>query len=112
MLLRRADGKVERVHQPAGRLLGIVVGPQQFLNTSLNMASNDTLLLYTDGLTETYDATRQNMFGLDRLMTALHTLPANTTCESWERTIKASLETFSGKAENDDDLTIFLLRRK
>ncbi|MBL8822447.1 MAG: SpoIIE family protein phosphatase [Planctomycetia bacterium] len=112
MLLRRADGKVERVHQPAGRLLGIVVGPQQFLNTSLNMGSKDTLLLYTDGLTETYDATRQNMFGLDRLMTALHTLPQNTSCESWERTIKASLETFSGKAENDDDLTIFLLRRK
>lgn len=112
MLLRRADGKVERVHQPAGRLLGIVVGPQQFLNTKLNMGHTDTLLLYTDGLTETYDATRQNMFGLDRLMTALHTLPQNTSCESWERTIKASLETFSGKTEVDDDLTIFLLRRK
>lgn len=112
LLIRRGDGRVERVLQPAGRLLGFVVGPQQFLDTTLLLGQNDTLMLYTDGLTETYDETRQNMFGLDRLMTTLHALPESSTLERWERTIKTSLETFSGKTENDDDLTIFLLRRK
>lgn len=112
LVVRRSDGKVERVPQPAGRLLGFVVGPQQFIDTSMSLAPTDTLMLYTDGLTETYDETRQNMFGLDRLMATLQALPENSTLERWERTIKASLETFSGKAENDDDLTIFLLRRK
>lgn len=112
VMLRRCDSKTERVPQPAGRLLGFVVGPQQFVNTAITMSRGDTLVLYTDGLTETYDETRQNMFGLDRLMTTLQALPESTTCENWERTIKASLEMFSGKAENDDDLTIFLLRRR
>lgn len=112
VMIRRTDGKVERIPQPAGRLLGFVVGPQQFHNTAMHVASGDTLLLYTDGLTETYDEGRHNMFGFDRLMTAFQALPAGATCESWERTLKASIETFSGKAENDDDLTIFFLRRK
>lgn len=111
LLIRRSDGKVERVNQPAGRLLGFVVGPQQFQNTELQLNPQDTLMLYTDGLTETYDQPRQTMFGLDRLITVLQNLPQQTNCESWERTIKASLETFAGKPENEDDLTIFLLRR-
>lgn len=112
VLIRRADGKVERVNQPAGRLLGFVVGPQQFSNTTMEVASQDTLLLYTDGITETYDATRQNMFGLDRLMATLQELPQPASCEAWEQSIKTSLEAFSGKKESDDDLTVFLLRRK
>ncbi len=111
LLIRRSDGKVERVNQPAGRLLGFVVGPQQFQNTELQVNQHDTIMLYTDGLTETYDQNRQTMFGLDRLITVLQNLPQGTNCESWEHTIKASLETFAGKSENDDDLTIFLLRR-
>lgn len=111
LLIRRSDGKVERVNQPAGRLLGFVVGPQQFQNTELQVNQHDTIMLYTDGLTETYDQNRQTMFGLDRLITVLQNLPQGTNCESWEHTIKASLETFAGKPENDDDLTIFLLRR-
>ncbi|HQR43977.1 MAG TPA: SpoIIE family protein phosphatase, partial [Gemmatales bacterium] len=112
VLLRRHEGKAERVNQPAGRLLGFVVGPQGFVDTAVKLEPRDTLLLYTDGLTETYDSTRQNMFGLDRLLTVMQELPTSSNCEAWERAIKASLETFSGKAETDDDLTIFLLRRK
>lgn len=112
VLVRRNDGKTERVHQPAGRLLGFVVGPQQFINTTMEMGHGDTLLLYTDGITETYDQTRQNMFGLDRLMTTLQNLPQQSSCEAWEQSIKTSLEAFSGKKESDDDLTVFLLRRK
>ncbi|HMP18326.1 MAG TPA: PP2C family protein-serine/threonine phosphatase, partial [Gemmatales bacterium] len=111
LLIRRADRKVERIPQPAGRLLGFVVGPQQFQNSELQLQPQDTIMLYTDGLTETYDQSRQTMFGLDRLVTVLQNLPQETNCESWEHTIKASLETFSGKTENEDDLTIFLLRR-
>jgi len=112
LLVRRADGRVERVPQPAGRLLGFVVGPQQFIDTTMQLDPGDALLLYTDGLTETYDKQRQNMFGLDRLMTALHALPDTTPFEQWEELLKAALSAFSGKTENDDDETIFLLRRK
>lgn len=112
LLLRRADGRVERVPQPAGRLLGFVVGPQGFIDTAMQLDPGDTLLLYTDGLTETYDKQRQTMFGLDRLMMALHGLPDTTPFESWQELLKIALSAFSGKSENDDDVTIFLLRRK
>jgi serine phosphatase RsbU (regulator of sigma subunit) len=112
LLIRRADGRVERIPQPAGRLLGIVVGPQQFIDTDMHMDEGDAVLLYTDGLTETYDKQRQTMFGLDRLMTALHALPEDVAFENWEELLKATLAAFAGKLDNDDDVTIFLLRRK
>jgi serine phosphatase RsbU (regulator of sigma subunit) len=112
VFVRRRDTRVERVLQPAGRLLGVVASPQQFMDTTMELAPGDTLLLYTDGLTETYDQQRQAMFGLDRLMTALHALPAQSTLEQWEQHLKKNIESFSGRTDCDDDMTIFLLRRK
>jgi serine phosphatase RsbU (regulator of sigma subunit) len=112
LLIRRSDGRVERVPQPAGRLIGFVVGPQQFIDTTMHLDEGDALLLYTDGLTETYDKQRQTMFGLDRLMTALHGLPETVPFENWEELIKNALAGFAGRNEHDDDVTIFLLRRK
>jgi serine phosphatase RsbU (regulator of sigma subunit) len=112
VLVRRGDSRVERILQPAGRLLGVVASPQQFMDTNIDLAPGDTLLLYTDGLTETYDTTRQAMFGYDRLMSALHTLPDKATLERWEQLLKKEIETFAGHSDSDDDMTIFLLRRK
>jgi serine phosphatase RsbU (regulator of sigma subunit) len=111
VLVRRSDSRVERVLQPAGRLLGVVASPQQFMDTTIDLAFGDTLLLYTDGLTETYDHERQAMFGFDRLMSALHGLPAQSTLEQWEQQLKKVIEMFSGRSDSDDDTTIFLLRR-
>jgi sigma-B regulation protein RsbU (phosphoserine phosphatase) len=50
-LLLRADGTADYLHTPGGQLVGVVPDPQ-FVATRVDLAAGDTLLLYTDGLTE------------------------------------------------------------
>jgi sigma-B regulation protein RsbU (phosphoserine phosphatase) len=50
-LLLRADGTVDYQHIPGGQLVGILANPH-FGATTVDMSPGDTLLLYTDGLTE------------------------------------------------------------
>jgi serine phosphatase RsbU (regulator of sigma subunit) len=49
-LLRSADGAITELGEP-GTMLGYVEDPDLTL-TPVNLATGDTLLLYTDGLTE------------------------------------------------------------
>jgi sigma-B regulation protein RsbU (phosphoserine phosphatase) len=50
-LLLRGDGEVEYVNAPGGQAVGIFTAPK-FASTRIHLAPGDTLLLYTDGLTE------------------------------------------------------------
>ncbi|HYH33031.1 MAG TPA: PP2C family protein-serine/threonine phosphatase, partial [Pseudonocardia sp.] len=50
-LLLRAAGGAEHLHGPGGQLVGIVPDPH-FAPVAVDMVAGDTLLLYTDGLTE------------------------------------------------------------
>jgi sigma-B regulation protein RsbU (phosphoserine phosphatase) len=50
-LLLRADGTADFVHTPGGMLVGITANPD-FTTATTTLAPGDTLLLYTDGLTE------------------------------------------------------------
>ncbi|GAA3646763.1 SpoIIE family protein phosphatase [Streptomyces chitinivorans] len=50
-LLMRADGTAEYLHTPGGQLVGVLPNAH-FAATTVRLAPGDTLLLYTDGLTE------------------------------------------------------------
>ncbi|MCI0384309.1 PP2C family protein-serine/threonine phosphatase [Streptomyces sp. CNQ085] len=50
-LLMRADGTAGYLHTPGGQLVG-VLPDAHFTATTVRLAPGDTLLLYTDGLTE------------------------------------------------------------
>ncbi|CCH32203.1 SpoIIE family protein phosphatase [Actinosynnema sp. NPDC047251] len=50
-LLLRADGTVEYLHTPGGQLVGILPDAR-FVTATTRLGPGDTLLLYTDGLTE------------------------------------------------------------
>ena len=56
-LLLRAEGTVEYQRTPGGQLVGILPAAT-FTTTSLRLTPGDTLLLYTDGLTEARTGTR------------------------------------------------------
>ena len=75
----------------------------------VQLAPGDTLVMYTDGVTEAASAAGEE-FGEDRLIEILRRqlhLPVPTPLE----TIVASVQTFSD-CEQADDITLVVARRK
>jgi sigma-B regulation protein RsbU (phosphoserine phosphatase) len=50
-LLLRSDGNAQYLHTPGGQVVGMIRGAR-FVATRIHLAAGDTLVLYTDGLTE------------------------------------------------------------
>ncbi|MFP8962079.1 SpoIIE family protein phosphatase [Streptomyces nanhaiensis] len=61
-LLLRADGTAEYLHTPGGQLVGVLPNAH-FTATTVRLAPGDTLLLYTDGLTEARTGRRGKRYG-------------------------------------------------
>jgi serine phosphatase RsbU (regulator of sigma subunit) len=111
-LLRRADGQVEGLATPPGFLLGYAPQPKPLTDTRVVLAPGETLVLYTDGLTEAFAPDGKTMFGPERLCQVLggpHTgLPLHDCAEA----VSAAVQRFTGQAELQDDQTLLLLRRR
>ena len=106
--LMKADGTVEQL--PLSK--DIVVGALddfQFSEETLQLEHGDTLLLYTDGVTE---ATNENdeEFGEKRLEDTLKDV-SQQNCQQIINAVKANVKTFAGKAEQSDDITLLAIKR-
>jgi serine phosphatase RsbU (regulator of sigma subunit)/pSer/pThr/pTyr-binding forkhead associated (FHA) protein len=110
-LLRRADGRVEEVPVHTGRLLGYDAANVNLADTTLKLASGETLILYTDGFTEAYTQGRVEMFGIERLQDVLGGPRTKLTLEACAEDARLAIERFTGSQEQQDDLTLLLLRR-
>lgn len=73
------------------------------------MAAGDTVLLYTDGITEAMDAERR-LYGRDRLCTVLKALPAATSCADIIAAVREDLHAFGAVEMLADDITMLALR--
>ena len=70
------------------------------------LAPGETLLLYTDGVTEAFDAAQQ-AFGEARLHAALDPgRAARAQCEA----LVAAVHAFAGAAPQSDDITVLAMR--
>src|SRR6202171_4926030 len=75
---------------------------------TINLQPSDTLILFTDGVTEAMDPGHQ-LFGDTRLREVLagqHDMPL----EDLQKTILNSVETFTRGASQSDDITVLLVR--
>jgi sigma-B regulation protein RsbU (phosphoserine phosphatase) len=109
-LLRRTTGKVEDINLPTGRFLGFATEPK-LGETRFVLQPGETLILYSDGCTETFADGGKTMFGLDRFRQVLgeeFQLPL----ESWAEKVKNSVLRFGGGGEPQDDLTLVLIHRR
>lgn len=79
-LRRRADGRVDFPALPAGPLIGGLPDPV-FASTTLVLAPGDTLLLYTDGLTEARVDADRTRFGREGLRDLISGLPAGDAAD-------------------------------
>jgi sigma-B regulation protein RsbU (phosphoserine phosphatase) len=107
-LLVRAAGGASPVLSSSGRVLGLFPD-QAYASETLDLGAGDSLLLYTDGVTEAADGAGQ-LFGPERLRVCFAEGAGGTATESVERVLRA-VRAFAGGAPQSDDITILALRR-
>ena len=110
-LLRRANGTVEEVNLPTGRLLGFEEGNLHLADQRFTVAPGETLMFYTDGAIEAREPTGKTMFGLERLKEVVRDLDMRLPLEACAAQVKAALDRFTATGELQDDLTLLFLRR-
>ncbi len=111
VLIARARGQVEVVDTiDLGLPLGLEPDVTPFVaETTLELTPGDSVVLFTDGITEAENA-RGERFGLNRLVdtfSAHHSQPAEAILDT---IISAVYQHTSGQ-EIDDDITLVVLRR-
>jgi phosphoserine phosphatase RsbU/P len=73
----------------------------------IELHPDDTVVLYTDGITEAFNTSRE-MFGVDRLDSALTNCSGNPDCTV--DSVHTALYAHTGKLSRDDDQTIVTFR--
>ncbi|GAA2286498.1 histidine kinase [Streptomyces ruber] len=103
-LVLRADGRAEFLPTPGGLLIGVL--PSALISTAeAVLAPGDTLLLYTDGLTEARTGpTRESLYGED----ALHAFATALAPAAPQETITALNRLLDGFGDGLDDDTALL----
>lgn len=111
LLWRAASGQVETIDSP-----GMAVGLDQggvfnrvCRDLTLSLEPNDTLLLYTDGISEATDA-KELMFGEERIQRAL-ALRAPQGPRAVVQGILQEIDVFVGGRRSLDDITLIAVRK-
>ena len=104
----RADGSLETLPMSKDLVAG-VIDDYQFTEETLHLEPGDTLLLFTDGVTEATD-TEENEYGEERLSMLL-SHSSKLTCQEIVDKVKADVKAFAGEAEQSDDITLLALKR-
>ncbi|WP_221349589.1 PP2C family protein-serine/threonine phosphatase [Streptomyces beigongshangae] len=102
-LALRADGTVQPISTMGGQLIGMLPAPR-FVRTTTTLSAGESLLLYTDGLTEarTPDGAMLGEDGLTRYLAAAHAVGAT---DDPQRALLRSIETLLdnlGEGVSDD----------
>lgn len=105
-LLRHADGRIEELVAN-----GVFVGMFDDLQAetrSQPLESGDSLLLYTDGITEA-ESPEGELYGMERLVSSLRKTDQNTP-EVRLESLLTDLDGFSAGAQRQDDLTLVAIQ--
>jgi sigma-B regulation protein RsbU (phosphoserine phosphatase) len=106
-LLVRSDASVEALHE-GGMVLGLMEGvPYQ--EGEVDLIEGDTLVVYSDGVTETWDAAGEE-FGEQHLADFI-VKARDKGAAALQDAILSELETFSGGAKGTDDRTLIIIKR-
>jgi sigma-B regulation protein RsbU (phosphoserine phosphatase) len=94
-----------------GVVLGAYVDPG-FESRTIVVEPGDTVLLFTDGVTEARDEDRE-LFGDDRLKSAATAaVAAHQNAQGVLESVLLSVADFCGDAEQADDLTVVVMQRE
>lgn len=112
ILIVRSDGHIERIDtMDLGIPIALDEDITEFINsTTVELKTGDGVVLYTDGITETFNLDRQQ-YGLDRL--------CNVISKNWQHPIEDIKQSvindilnFRGEEKQFDDITLLILKQK
>lgn len=107
--LLKANGTVESLPVTVNICMGILEN-FPFQVTELKLEPGDTLITYTDGVTEA-TSTSFELYGEPRLEALLATQKGNSATDI-TNAINQDVATFTGDAEQSDDITILTIKRR
>ena len=107
--LLKANGTVEELPMSGNIIIGAFEDLEYKENT-LQLEHGDTLVMFTDGVTEAMSPTFEE-YGESRLDNVLGQLAA-ADCQKIIESVKADITTFVEDAEQSDDITMLVLKRK
>jgi len=91
----------------AGRVAGLM-GGNEITSESLDLSPGDTLLFFSDGVTEAFDEAEE-LFGEERLLSHLADQPGATASETVGSVLSA-VRAHAGHAKQSDDISIVASR--
>ena len=104
-VLIHADGSNTVLPSTNGIALG-VMGGAEFEHASVTCSPGDTIVFYTDGVTEAFNAEGEE-FGMDRLLRIFESPPGD--CRTTISSIFEAVNAFAGDAPQFDDITCLAL---
>ncbi len=106
-LMVRSDGRVTKLSE-GGLLLGVVRNAE-YVEGTTDFKADDTLLMYTDGVTEAMNAEGEE-FGEERIISVVKENKAMNP-EELLREIERNVEEFHGSSQYSDDFTLIAVKR-
>jgi sigma-B regulation protein RsbU (phosphoserine phosphatase) len=103
-----ARGELRALTPVSGMALGAFASAEYQTDT-LQLAADEILLLYTDGVTEAMNAAHE-LYGEARLEACLQTIGATTTAEQVTSAVLADVAAHTQDAPPSDDLTMLCIR--
>lgn len=107
--LLRANGTIEVLPKHKNLFMG-ALDNTVYQEDSLQLEHGDALVMYTDGVTEAMNQKHEE-YGTERLDAMLLRLQGKSSQQIIED-VKASITDFVGGAEQHDDITMLVLKRK
>ncbi len=104
------DGEVTEIGRAQGIALGVTIDLDLYTQNYVKLKTNDTLLLYTDGVTEAMNLQRE-LFGEERLFSFLHKNGSSSLTDLINNIVN-EVEAFANGAEQADDITLLAIRYK
>ncbi|HWG60592.1 MAG TPA: GAF domain-containing SpoIIE family protein phosphatase [Streptosporangiaceae bacterium] len=104
-LIHRADGRVQTFGVP-GTLLGLFPDPE-LLDSRRLLRAGDSLIMYTDGVTEARGAAHRDLYGEDRLRGLLAGLGQASAARIGDA-IQHAVLAFSGGVPSDDTVVLVI----
>jgi len=105
--LLKANGEIVELDHSHGLPLGLYPDKEYF-DSRIEIENGDSIILYTDGVTETRDE-NNFLFGEERFKENVSHLTGQTPAEMVKR-IEKSIDVFKGEAAQIDDVSILILK--